>query len=322
MDRRQTVVNGWTVLHMPRRVAWSNYAEIREAMCDGLHACVQEHRTGIVVDLTGTALDDSSALVLLIRAGTRMGLLGYPMRLVVPNLSVQLRQVLHNLGIAAALPVFSSVHCAVAASLPTTAPADPAVLQHALQARQGVHQTADEPDSPRGPAAALLPSGDSSEQDLLIKVTSPDTKPLRLELGGTLTHGNIGHLGNVLTSFVDRSLHHLRIDSWPDTGHAGVLPILLGIRWRVIEVGGCLQLPGPPEWLRHFLRREGFLQTFTSCATCTRRAGRLATASGNSLAVQVLRESGEPAASRRTSAIDVTKAAANAGRFERVPEDL
>jgi anti-anti-sigma regulatory factor len=257
----------WIVLQLPRRIGWDNYAEIRETLCAGLRSCVQQRRTGLVVDLTGATLSDSSALVLLIRTATRAGLHHYPMRLVVPTLSVQLRQVLHTLGLAAALPLFPSVHCAVSDPSPSL-PADPVVLQHALRALQDLRLADKEPGSLLVPPAEPEPDRSHGDQGLIITVTSPDARPLRLELGGTLTHGSMGHLGNVLTAFVDRSLHHLRIDSWPASGHAGVLPVLLGIRWRVAPGGGCLHLPAPPDWLRHLLHREGFRKTFSACAAC------------------------------------------------------
>ncbi len=265
----QSLTHGWVVIGMPGQAGWGNYPDIREAMCGGLRTCAQQQRTGVVVDFTGTVLTDSSALVSLARTGTRAGLLNYPIRLVVPNLSVHLRHVLDSIGLAAALPVFSSVHCAVSTARPPTPPADPAVMQHALHALQKLRLTTTEPASLLGPPIAPLPDNTASNQDLIISMASAKVRPLRLRLEGALTHGNIRHLGDALTSLIDRSLHHLRIESWPTSGQVEVLPVLLGIRWRAATNGGCLHLPSPPDWLRHLLHREELLQTFTPCATCT-----------------------------------------------------
>lgn len=267
---------------MPAEAGWNNFAEIREAMCDALHLCAKGHHTGIVIDFTGTVLTDSSALVSLARTCTRAELMRCPMRIVIPAMSVQLRHVLHSIGLGSVLPMFGNVHAAVSAAGPSPMKTDAGEIQRVLDALRLLRLTAGEPSSagtqpesaPGGTskkATGEVPDERPGKQDLRVEVAEhygDGDGPLHLRLIGALNRASIRHVGDALTSLVDRSLHHLRVDTSATCGICDIMPVLLGVRWRVAANGGCLHLPSPPDWLSRMVRREGLRTAFAPCTSC------------------------------------------------------
>lgn len=281
----QHLIQGWVVVRLPAETGWNNFAEIRESMCDALHLCANGHHTGVVIDFTGTVLSDSSALVSLARTCTRAELMSCPMRVVIPTTSAQLRHILHTIGLSSVLPTYGNVRAAVSAAGPLSMKTDAAEMQRVLDALRLLRLTAGEPsspyDAPRDTQPESAPGktskkamGDIPEevpgkQDLRLEVAEHSGNgPLCLRLVGVLTRESVRRVGDALTSLVDSSLHHLRVDTSATSGVRDVLPVLLGIRWRVAANSGCLHLPSPPEWLSRMVRREGLRRAFVPCASC------------------------------------------------------
>ncbi|WP_433337411.1 STAS domain-containing protein [Spirillospora sp. CA-294931] len=247
------------VLAPRSELTWNNYAQLRQSLCEGLVTADRRCRTGVVVDLSGATLPDTSGLWLLARTSTRAGLLGLLLRVVVPARDTGLRETLRAIGLDGLVQVYARLGDAL------EPPVSPVARVRATAPVRDAADVLDAIRDLRGNGAG--PPLDPPPSDLRIAMaTRPDDQHTQLTVRGVLDHVTLGHLGARLTSLVDRNLHHLVVRLHRELKvQVNPLPVLLGIRWRVAAQGGCLSLPLLPDRLRLTVDREGLASAFRSC---------------------------------------------------------